>query len=158
MAFMQTMFKAYVNANKKAGKSKKRKKCNNDSSDSCDSEQETGYGNMGFSVDKHLKLDTPLGTVYLSTEPRLIKVVNTASSNNTRAGEIVIKTTKTGKVTAVVAVMSIFLLKGWNLRSANSGNEKLSHQKGGSANVLEENSRRLRNLSLKTRKGWLPIK
>jgi hypothetical protein len=34
MAFMQTMFKAYVKANKKAGKSKKHKKCNYDSSDS----------------------------------------------------------------------------------------------------------------------------
>jgi hypothetical protein len=38
MAFMQTMFEAYVKANKKANKSKKRKKCNNDSSDSSNSE------------------------------------------------------------------------------------------------------------------------
>jgi hypothetical protein len=38
MAFMQTMIEAYVKANKKAGKSKKRKKCNYDSSDSSDSE------------------------------------------------------------------------------------------------------------------------
>ncbi len=37
MAFMQTMFKAYVKANKKAGKSKKRKKCNYDSSGSSNS-------------------------------------------------------------------------------------------------------------------------
>jgi hypothetical protein len=35
---MQTMFKAYVKANKKAGKSKKRKKCDYDSNDSSDSE------------------------------------------------------------------------------------------------------------------------
>jgi hypothetical protein len=34
MAFMQTMFKAYVKANKKVGKSKKRKKRDYDSSDS----------------------------------------------------------------------------------------------------------------------------
>ena len=38
MAFMQSMFEAYVKSQKKAGKSKKRKKCNYDSSDSSDSE------------------------------------------------------------------------------------------------------------------------
>ncbi len=38
MAFMQTMFEAYVNSQKKAGKSKRRKKRVYDSSDSSDSE------------------------------------------------------------------------------------------------------------------------
>jgi hypothetical protein len=38
MAFMQNMFEAYVKANKKAGRFKKRKKRNYDSSDSSDSE------------------------------------------------------------------------------------------------------------------------
>ncbi len=38
MAFMQSMFEAYVKSQKKAGKSKKRKKHNYDSSDSSDSE------------------------------------------------------------------------------------------------------------------------
>jgi hypothetical protein len=38
MAFMQSMFKAYVKIQKKAGKSKKHKKCDYDSSDSSDSE------------------------------------------------------------------------------------------------------------------------
>jgi hypothetical protein len=38
MAFIQTMFEAYVKANKKAGKSKKRKKHDYDSSDSTNSE------------------------------------------------------------------------------------------------------------------------
>jgi hypothetical protein len=38
MAFMQSMFKAYVKSQKKAGKSKKGKKCDYDSSDSSDSE------------------------------------------------------------------------------------------------------------------------
>jgi hypothetical protein len=54
MAFMQSMFEAYVKSQKKAGKSKKHKRRNNDSSDSSDS---AGYGNTGFSVDKHLKTD-----------------------------------------------------------------------------------------------------
>ncbi len=38
MAFMQSMFEAYVKSRKKAGKSKKRKKRDYDSSDSSDSE------------------------------------------------------------------------------------------------------------------------
>ncbi len=38
MAFMQTKFKAYVKSQKKAGKSKKCKRHDNDSSDSSDSE------------------------------------------------------------------------------------------------------------------------
>ncbi len=37
MAFMQSMFEAYVKSQKKAGKSKKCKKCNYDSSDSSNS-------------------------------------------------------------------------------------------------------------------------
>jgi hypothetical protein len=37
MAFMQSMFEAYVKSQKKAGKSKKCKKCDDDSSDSSDS-------------------------------------------------------------------------------------------------------------------------
>ncbi len=105
---MQTMFQAYVKA-KKAGRSKKHKKHDYDTSDSSDSEQGTGYDDMCFSVDKHLKLDKPLGKIYLSTEARPIKVVNTAPSNTMRADETANEAAKTGKVTAIVAVVSIFL-------------------------------------------------
>jgi hypothetical protein len=77
-------------------------------------------------VDKHLKLDKPLGTIYLSTEPRPIKVANTAPSETTRADEVAIETAKTSKVTAVVAVMSIFSEKNCKFRSTNRGNEKPS--------------------------------
>jgi hypothetical protein len=66
---------------------------------------------MGFSVDKRLKLDKPLGTIYLSTEPSPIKVTNTAPSETMMADEIAIETAITGKVTAVVVVMSIFSKK-----------------------------------------------
>jgi hypothetical protein len=78
---------------------------------------------MGYSLDKRLKLDKPLGTIYLSTEPRLVKVANTAPSETTRAGEVAIETAKTGKVTVVVTVMSIFSEKICKLRSANCRNE-----------------------------------
>ncbi len=113
---------------------------------------------MGFSVDKHFKIEKPLGSVYLSTESRPIKVPNTAPSNITRANEIAIETAKTSKVTAVVAAMSIFCKKKCKLRSAYPRNEKLSCQKAERANFLEENFRKPRNLSQKKRKGWLPKK
>ncbi len=156
MAFMQSMFEAYSKSRKKAGKSKKCKKRDYDSSDSSDSEEGTGYGDTGFSVGKRLKLDKPVGTIYSSVEPRLIKVANTAPSETTRADEIVIETAKTGKVTAVVAVMSIFSEKRFKLQNANRGNEKPSCQKAKTANFLEENTRRLRNLSQELRKGRIP--
>jgi hypothetical protein len=89
----------------------------------------------------------------LSTEPRPIKVANTAPGETTRANEIAIETAKTGKVTAVVAVMSIFSKKKCKSQNANCGNEKPSCQKSESANSPEENSRRLRILSQKIRKG-----
>jgi hypothetical protein len=105
------MFKAYVKSQKKAGKSKKRKKRDYDSSDSSDSELETGYGDTGLDVDKRLKIDKPLEPIYLSHKPRPIKVVDTALSETMKADEIASKTTKTRKVTAVAAVMSILRKK-----------------------------------------------
>ncbi len=113
---------------------------------------------MCFSIDKRLKIDKPLGNVYLSTEARLIKVVDTAPSNNTRAVEIAIETAKTGKVTAVVAVMSIFCKKKCKLWNANPGHRKPSCQKAESANFMGENFHKLRNLSRKTKKGRLSKK
>jgi hypothetical protein len=76
----------------------------------------------------------------LSTEPCPIKVINTAPSNNMRAGEIANETAKTGKVVAVVAVMSIFCKKKCNSQSANYGNKKLCRQKAESANFPKEKS------------------
>jgi hypothetical protein len=112
MAFMQSMIEAYTKSQKKAGKSKKHKKCYYESSDSSGSEhQETGIGDTGFRVDKGLKLDEPLCSIYSCTEPCPIKVANTALSETTKADEITIETAKTGKVTAVVTVMSIFSRK-----------------------------------------------
>jgi hypothetical protein len=49
-----------------------------------------GCNNRGFSVDKHLKLDKPLGTVYMSTEASPIKVVDTAPSKAMEADKIAI--------------------------------------------------------------------
>jgi hypothetical protein len=147
MAFMQSMFKAYVKSQKKTGKSKKRKKRNYDSSDSSNSELETGYDDTGLDVDKHLKIDEPLDTIYSSHKPRSIKVVNTALSETMKADEIASKTAKTEKVTAVVTAMSTFSRKRCKSWRANIGNERPSCQKAERANILEENTCGLRSLS-----------
>jgi hypothetical protein len=76
------------------------------------------YGDTGLDVDKRLKIDEPLDTIYSSHKPRPIKVVNTALSETTKADEIAIKTAKTGKMTVVVMVMSIFSRKKCKLPSA----------------------------------------
>jgi hypothetical protein len=70
-----------------------------------------------------------------------------------RANEIAIETAKTGKVTAVVAAMSIFCKKKYKSRSANPGNEKPSCQKAESSNFLGEKLCKPRILVQKTRKG-----
>jgi hypothetical protein len=112
-----------------------------------------GYGDTQLDVDKHLKMDEPLGAIYLSHKPCPIKVVNTALSETMKADRIASETAKTGKVTAVVMVMSIFKKKRCKLRSANLGNERPSCQKAERADFPEENTRGSRSLSQKSRKG-----
>ncbi len=113
---------------------------------------------MGLDVDKCLKIDEPLETIYSSHKPCPIKVLDTALSETMKADEIGSKTAKTGKVTAVVTVMSIFKKKRCKLRSANLGKERPSRQKAEKANFPEENTRGLRSLSQKSRKGRIPKK
>jgi hypothetical protein len=78
-----------------------------------------GAVTQDFGVDKCLKIEKPLVTAYSSTEPCPIKVIATAPSDNMRADEIAIKPAKTGKVTAVVALMSIFSKKDAICRTLN---------------------------------------
>ncbi len=113
---------------------------------------------MELYVDKHLKIDKPLEPIYSSHKPRPVKVVDTALSETTKADEIASETAKTGEVTAVVAVMSIFKKKRCKLRSASLENERPSCQKAERANFLEKNTRRSRSLSQKSRKVRIPKK
>jgi hypothetical protein len=74
---------------------------------------------MGLRVDKRLKLDKPVGLNLTSTEPCPVKVTRTAAE--TISGERkAIENAKTGKVTAVVAVMYLKGKTKVNLCSANS--------------------------------------
>ncbi len=88
----------------------------------------------------------------MSHKPHLIKFVETALSVATKADEIALETAKTGKVTMVVAVMSIFKRKKCKLRSAILGNERPSRQRAERANFSQEISPGSRNLSQKMRK------
>ncbi len=58
----------------------------------------------------------------------------------------------------VVVVMSIFKKKRCKLQTADLENERPSCQKAERANFPEENTHRLRSLSQKLRKGWVPKK
>jgi hypothetical protein len=75
-----------------------------------------------------------------------------------KADEIARETAKTRKVTAVVAVMSIFEKKRCKLQSANLGNERPSCQNVERADFPEENTRGSRSPSQKLRKGRIPKK
>ncbi len=77
----------------------------------------------GLHVDKCLKLDKHLALNVMSTEPRPIKVTNLADeiiSSNEKA----IENVKTGKATAVAAVMYLSKNNKSNLHSANPNKSK----------------------------------
>jgi hypothetical protein len=73
---------------------------------------------MGLQVDKHLKLKQPTGINLNSTNTRPIKATKLAL-DVIRANEIAIENSKTGKVTAVVAILKV------SGNKSNSGNSKL---------------------------------
>ncbi len=105
---------------KKLKKTKKHgKKRARDSSDSdSDSDYDSWSGSIGSQVDKHLKLEQPTGIDLKATDTRPIKATKLAL-DVIRANEIAIENSKTGKVTAVVAIIKVFGDK------SNSGNSKL---------------------------------
>jgi hypothetical protein len=110
MAFMQSMFKAYVIQCRRKPvslRSVRNVTMTPVTVPTVNRNLELGTANTGFSVHRRLKIDKPLGTIYLSCKPHPIKIANTALIETTKADEIAIKTPKTGKVTAVVTVMSI---------------------------------------------------
>jgi hypothetical protein len=61
---------------------------------------------MELVVEKHLELDKPFMSDLQSTQPRPIKVTDPIS-NSDRADVKALENVKTGKVTAVVAVMHL---------------------------------------------------
>jgi hypothetical protein len=62
---------------------------------------------MGLQVDKRLKLEQPTDIYLNSTDTRPIKATKLAL-DTIRANKIAIENSKTGKVTAVVAILKIF--------------------------------------------------
>ncbi len=70
-------------------------------------------------MDKRFKLDKPPGINLTSSNTRPIKATRTALEN-IKANEKSIKNSRTGKVTAVVAIMKIFSKNFNNSRNSNS--------------------------------------
>ncbi len=112
---------------KKAIKGKKpRRNCAYDSSSSdFDSEQGIGSRDMELVVDKHLKLDKPFMSDLQSTQLGLINATDLVSNSN-RADVKALENAKTGKVTAVVAVMHLY---GNAKSSSINANSKMSAKK-----------------------------
>ena len=108
-------------------KSKKHgKKRDHDSLDSdSDSDQDNGSGSTGNLVDKRLKLNQPSGIHLKSADTRPIKATKLAH-DIIKANESAIENSKTGKVTAVIAILKVFGDKFTNSRSANP--EKLRNK------------------------------
>ncbi len=75
---------------------------------------------MGNLVDKRLKIDQPSGIHLESTDTRPIKATKLAP-DTIRANEIAIENSKTGKVTAIIAILKVFGDNTYNSRSANPG-------------------------------------
>ncbi len=71
-------------------------------------------------IDKRLKIDKPSGIHLDSSDTRPIKATKLAL-DTIRANEIAIENSKTGKVTAVVAILKVFGDKIGNSRKANPG-------------------------------------
>jgi len=88
----------------------------NDSDDNLD----TGSSSTGSLVDKRIKLEQPSSVQLNSTDTRPIKATKLAL-DTIRANEIAIENSKTGKVTAVVAILKVFGDNTCNSRSANPG-------------------------------------
>ena len=109
---------AYLTENlTKLNKSKEHsKKRARDSSDS-DSDSDWSSG-TGSQVDKRLKLEQPPGIDLVSTDTCPIKATKLAL-DTIKANEIAIKNSKTGKVTAVVAILKVLGNKISNSRNAN---------------------------------------
>jgi hypothetical protein len=83
-----------------------------------------GVVTRDYMVNKHLKLDKPLGFNLMSTEPRPIKVTRTAAKT-IRGEEKAIENAKIGKVSAVVAVMYLDGESKVNLQNANSQKKEI---------------------------------
>ena len=88
----------------------------NDSDDNLDN----GSSSTGSLVDKRIKLEQPSGVQLNSIDTRPIKATKLAL-DTIRANEIAIENSKTGKVTAVMAILLVFGDNTHNSRNANPG-------------------------------------
>ncbi len=127
---MTSMLEAIQKGQKIAVKGKKRKKRVYDSSSDSDSEQEFRSGDTGLSRDKRLKLDKPNGINLLSTDTRPIKVTKLVHNvpEGSRDNKIDKIRQNTGKVTAIVAVMTVSCKKIKSSTTLNCKKSACAHK------------------------------
>jgi len=94
---------------KKLKKSKRhsKKRAHESLDNDSDNNLDTGSSSTGSLVDKRIKLEQPSGVQLKSTDTHPIKATKLAL-DTIRANEIAIENSKTGKVTAVVAILKVF--------------------------------------------------
>jgi hypothetical protein len=104
---------------KSKSKISSKKRVRDSSSDSSDSKLDNGYSSLSTHLDERFKLGKPLGINYTSSNTRPIKAPRTALEI-IKANEKSIENSKTGKVSAVVAIIKIFSKNFSNSRNPNS--------------------------------------
>ncbi len=132
---------------KKAMKSKKRKRnCAYDLPSSSDSDykQEAGCRDTEHVVDKRLKLDEPFLSDSKSAQPCPINVTDQIPISNNRADEKALEIAKTGKVTAVVAVMHLYGNTKSNLITTSANNSAKKTKSGSNLKKLGLNQSKKR--------------
>jgi hypothetical protein len=124
MAYLTAAVESLVKKRLKKLMKRKKRKLNRayDSSSNFDSEEGIESRDMELVVDKHLKLDKPFTSDLQSTQPNPIKVTDSVS-NSEWADIKALENAKTGKVTAVVAVMHLY---GDTTSRSISNNAKIS--------------------------------
>jgi hypothetical protein len=108
--------KKKLKKSKRHSKKRARDSSDNDSDDNLD----IGSSSTSGPVDKRFKLEQPSGIHLNSTDTHPIKATKLAL-DSIRANEIAIENSKTGKVTAVMAILKVFGDNTRNSRSANPG-------------------------------------
>ena len=106
MAYLTEKLTKLEKKHKKAKKHGKKRAHDSSDSDS-DSDQDNGSGSTGNLVDKCFKLEQPSGIDLKSTDTCPIKATKLVL-DIIKANEIAIENAKTGKVTAVVAILKVF--------------------------------------------------
>jgi hypothetical protein len=105
------------------------------------------YSSPSTHLDKRFKLDKPTGINFTSSDTGPIKATRTALEI-IKANKKSIENSKTGKVTAVVAIMKIFGKNLGNSRNPNFRKKSIKSKKWLNSKKRHQNSAKLHQIGL----------